>query len=1041
MPEQVRTLNPPTETRLSNINHAPQSNPLKKMHQKQLISFTALWFAISLSAAGQSGPSEIVELSPFVINASADKGYESAYTLSGTRLSTPAKYVGAASFEVTKTLMEDLGLTNMQDLINFTPNATSYAGGGITNDTTGNSALFGVQYNVRGLSVGGVSRDFLIYRAPDDGYNIEQFSFTRGPNSVLFGIGQPGGIVNSISKRAKLANAYQVSTSFDTNGSHRVTSDLNQQIIPKRVAIRLSGVSENRMTNRKPSDRIANRIYGTVTIKPIESTTVRASVEHGRLNSLVVRPWIASDGTIDWVAKGRQEIPANLANGGINYAQLEAAPSGQPSIAQNRAQLLAAGFETQQNFPVPLFTFDQSGKSPTAIINNNGFVYTGRATQSNGERLQGWVDNPPIPYTANALGYGNSLVQNIDNHTISIEQRIGKNLFLEATFNRQRVNNRNNSFSGFDDNIYLDKNRTFLAWDGKIYTNPNYNRYFQFVGNSGGYISKYRDQTARIMASYELDFKRAEQGLWRRILGHHNFALLREENRSDYIQTLFYLTNTSPTLVKVPQFTAAAAANPLSANNKTNFLNYFTPGDVRTYGAPNYWDQFPGEVIFDGMPLPAPNANGITPAFTASSSLRALTRINSQMAVMQNFFWNEKIVTTVGVRKDVFNYWNLTSLTNPATNRVIDAGKRDVKTSPTGMQEYLGNTYTQGVVVTALPWLGVFYNRSNNFVPPTGNRVNLYGSPMPSGRGTGQDYGLKIALFKGRMTGSISRYTTVYQGVVTGIFRSSTINLQVPMNLIKLVMNDPSLGGPGGEFWRGYYPWPTETLTYASLNDIDAKGYELSLTANPTPNWRLTGNFSHQRSVSSNFGALEAKWVKEVAFGYFEAHPQYLGLLTGSGPRGPNETIADRLQDMKDLLSLANSLNGKADARQPQYTANLVMGYDLTERGLKGASIGGSYQWRRKMIIGYPFVPGRVDLFQTDKPYFNDDTHNVGAYARYRFNLLKTRTTVQVNVNGLNNDNRIHPYSAVDNGKSTPTISKYAIGPGRSFALQVTFDF
>ncbi len=93
---------------------------------------------------------EAVLLSPFQVSTSKDVGYEASETLSGTRLSTPNKFVGAAITDVTPALMQDLALTNMQDLINFVPNSASYFGGGIGGDSTGNNALFGISYYVRG---------------------------------------------------------------------------------------------------------------------------------------------------------------------------------------------------------------------------------------------------------------------------------------------------------------------------------------------------------------------------------------------------------------------------------------------------------------------------------------------------------------------------------------------------------------------------------------------------------------------------------------------------------------------------------------------------------------------------------------------------------------------------------------------------------------------------------------------------------------------------------------------------------------------------
>ena len=69
---------------------------------------------------------EILQLNPFVVTNSEDRGYSSASTLSGTRLDTPAKFVAAAISEVNKALMVDLGQFNMMELVDFTTNAVAY---------------------------------------------------------------------------------------------------------------------------------------------------------------------------------------------------------------------------------------------------------------------------------------------------------------------------------------------------------------------------------------------------------------------------------------------------------------------------------------------------------------------------------------------------------------------------------------------------------------------------------------------------------------------------------------------------------------------------------------------------------------------------------------------------------------------------------------------------------------------------------------------------------------------------------------------------
>ena len=98
------------------------------------------------AAPGSATADETVMLSPFQVSTSKDQGYEASETLSGTRLSTPNKFVGAAITDVTPALMQDLALTNMQDLINFVPNSASYFGGGLAGDSTGNKSLFGISY-------------------------------------------------------------------------------------------------------------------------------------------------------------------------------------------------------------------------------------------------------------------------------------------------------------------------------------------------------------------------------------------------------------------------------------------------------------------------------------------------------------------------------------------------------------------------------------------------------------------------------------------------------------------------------------------------------------------------------------------------------------------------------------------------------------------------------------------------------------------------------------------------------------------------------
>jgi outer membrane receptor protein involved in Fe transport len=56
----------------------------------------------------------------------------------------------------------------------------------------------------RGFGAGGQARNFFPWSVTSDSYNVERLDFSRGPNSILFGTGTPGGIINVTPKRANL---------------------------------------------------------------------------------------------------------------------------------------------------------------------------------------------------------------------------------------------------------------------------------------------------------------------------------------------------------------------------------------------------------------------------------------------------------------------------------------------------------------------------------------------------------------------------------------------------------------------------------------------------------------------------------------------------------------------------------------------------------------------------------------------------------------------------------------------------------------------
>lgn len=86
-----------------------------------LVAQTAAPAASSAGAAA-----DIVELNPFVVDASRNTGYVASETLSGTRLKTEVRHVASPVTILTEEFLQDIGATNFADIVEFMPGTETY---------------------------------------------------------------------------------------------------------------------------------------------------------------------------------------------------------------------------------------------------------------------------------------------------------------------------------------------------------------------------------------------------------------------------------------------------------------------------------------------------------------------------------------------------------------------------------------------------------------------------------------------------------------------------------------------------------------------------------------------------------------------------------------------------------------------------------------------------------------------------------------------------------------------------------------------------
>ncbi|HEY4249207.1 MAG TPA: TonB-dependent receptor plug domain-containing protein [Lacunisphaera sp.] len=251
------------------------------------------------SATGVKDDEQVV-LSPFVVTTTKDTGYYAANTLAGSRMNTNLADLGAAISIVNKAQMEDFASANVNDVFRYevntessstyTPGTKTFRNDGILDvnagGTQGNavSSFTNAQANrVRGIGIPSAGINYYPSNgavAPDV-YNIQSIEISRGPNSMLFGLGSPAGIVNSSTAQALLNEDFnRVQVRTDDRGSFRSSLSFNRDLVKDKLAIYGALLYDDEQFERKPSYDITKREYAAITFKPFSKTTIRANFEN-----------------------------------------------------------------------------------------------------------------------------------------------------------------------------------------------------------------------------------------------------------------------------------------------------------------------------------------------------------------------------------------------------------------------------------------------------------------------------------------------------------------------------------------------------------------------------------------------------------------------------------------------------------------------------------------------------------------------------------------------------------------------------------------
>jgi iron complex outermembrane receptor protein len=610
----------------------------------------------TVTSAAPASDDPAVTLSPFTVTAEKDEGYLAAGTLAGSRLNTSLIDTPASISVMTKDFLDDIGATNVADALNYSLNAEPDR-----TDTTGNPSSSGeLPVSIRGFGGSSLGRNYFQWGLESDTYNTDRLDFSRGPNSILFGTGGPGGIINTTTKRAVFGREIrQVGLRLGAWDHQRATFDYDRQIT-KIFALRVNGLLENQKNWREFVESKRKGAALALTFRPFKNTEIRFDGEYGEFDRVLSNTFLPGDSVTPWLNAGK---PVSSSFGTVVAGTTRS--TSRVFVHDPYAGTVASWF---------------------------GSVNTNSAETSLSAGISRALTNfSVLPLKANVSGDGNLSNGRFLATGLFIEQRIGP-VWLEGAINRQ--NSGRLWLSSIDwgqSTVRADPNT--LLPDGRA--NPNVGKLY-IEGNAAQQTFDTVTDDLRLTGAYTLDLNKVS--VW---IGSYSITGLASQRVNKALTDNLFEVNTTP---------AGDAIYPLDITNANNriwrraYLDPFGSGPKGGVDARHF----------------SINQGGVKSAFrrVQNQGLNTRDELYSKMVAGQAKLLKDRLILTGGRRHDKQKNYAGTATQNPIT-REFSFQIRNITST-----DFEGDTRTFGAVLHVTTWISAFYNKSNNFVPQSTPTIN-----------------------------------------------------------------------------------------------------------------------------------------------------------------------------------------------------------------------------------------------------------------------------------------------------------------------------
>lgn len=235
------------------------------------------------SVSGVSDDGTVL-LSPFEVTSKKDFGYLRTNTATATRIGTEIQKVPLAITVLSSDFVQDTGMRDIQDVLRYVASASGDPRMGIRQP--GNSATPSGAIMLRGFPISQRLRNGVFRYTAYSLDNIDRVEIIKGPASIFYGVGYPGGVINYVTKKPQFTKipttfSYSYGGEGENTGDQRMTLDHNV-VLNDKTAFRIVGAWNNYKGDKNFEYNKGFSVTPSVTVRPFDNNKliITAEAEH-----------------------------------------------------------------------------------------------------------------------------------------------------------------------------------------------------------------------------------------------------------------------------------------------------------------------------------------------------------------------------------------------------------------------------------------------------------------------------------------------------------------------------------------------------------------------------------------------------------------------------------------------------------------------------------------------------------------------------------------------------------------------------------------